>query len=157
MVCRLKTKFRETFKYYIHKWWAKRLGSVFRGIVLAACSDESADILKSYYSKNCFSDLTVFDPFMGSGVTVGEAAKLGCRVIGRDINPVSSVIVRASLAKYKVDEINSIFIQIENNIKDKIQSLYKTKLDNGKLTDVLYYFWVKILNCPNCELQIQPF
>ena len=143
--------------YYIHKWWAKRLGSVFRGIVLATCSDESADILKSYYSKNCFSDLTVFDPFMGSGVTVGEAAKLGCRVIGRDINPMSSVIVRASLAKYKVDEINSIFIQIENNIKDKIQSLYKTKLDNGKLTDVLYYFWVKILNCPNCENETDLF
>lgn len=25
--------------YYLHKWWAKRIGSVFRGIILGACLD----------------------------------------------------------------------------------------------------------------------
>ena len=29
--------------YYLHKWWARRLGSVFRGILLGACLDESED------------------------------------------------------------------------------------------------------------------
>ena len=60
--------------YYLHKWWAKRLG-VFRGIVLGACLDETEDFWKHYYSANDFGENTVFDPFMGSGVTVGEAVK----------------------------------------------------------------------------------
>ena len=63
--------------YYLHKWWAKRLGSVFRGILLAACLDETEDFWQRFYSLNDFDETTVFDPFMGSGVTVGEAIKLG--------------------------------------------------------------------------------
>lgn len=143
--------------YYIHKWWAKRLGSIFRGIILAACRDEHCDIIKDYYSKNCFSDVTVFDPFMGSGVTVGEAAKLGCMVIGRDINPVSETIVHASLAKYKIIEIDKIFKKIERNVKEKIQLFYKTKLESGNIANVLYYFWVKTLKCPKCKKEIDLF
>jgi hypothetical protein len=68
--------------YYIHKWWAKRLGSVFRGIILAACAKEESDIQGDFYKAINFSDITIFDPFMGSGVAVGEAIKLGCKVIG---------------------------------------------------------------------------
>ncbi len=116
--------------YYIHKWWARRLGSVFRGIILAACENENANFFKDYYSANNFSDITVFDPFMGSGVTVGEAAKLGCKVIGRDINPVSSTIVQASLSQYHVSEVMELFKKIEKGTKKKIQSYYETKLSD---------------------------
>ncbi|QTA90534.1 DUF1156 domain-containing protein [Desulfonema magnum] len=143
--------------YYIHKWWAKRLGSVFRGIILAACENEDADILKDYYSKNCFSDVTVFDSFMGSGVTVGEAAKLGCMVMGQDINPVSAIIVQASLEKYEIAGVDKTFKTIERNIKKKIRSFYKTRSENGNIADVLYYFWVKTLNCPNCGKETDLF
>ena len=34
-------------------------------------------------------NLAVFDPFMGSGTTIGEAHKLGITALGRDINPVA--------------------------------------------------------------------
>ena len=37
--------------YYLHKWWAKRLGSVFRGVLLAACLDESENFWKNYYQQ----------------------------------------------------------------------------------------------------------
>ena len=26
--------------YYLHKWWARRLGSVFRGILLGTCLED---------------------------------------------------------------------------------------------------------------------
>ena len=29
--------------YYLHKWWARRLGSVFRGILLGTYLDEEED------------------------------------------------------------------------------------------------------------------
>jgi len=63
--------------YYLHKWWARRLGSVFRGIILGAQLEDNDDFWSRFYGVNDFSDTVIFDPFMGSGVTVGEAIKLG--------------------------------------------------------------------------------
>jgi putative DNA methylase len=39
----------------------------------------------------------VFDPFAGGGAIPLEAARLGCRTFGNDINPVAHIIQRASL------------------------------------------------------------
>ncbi|MDM8541951.1 hypothetical protein QUF90_12760 [Desulfococcaceae bacterium HSG9] len=143
--------------YYIHKWWAKRLGSVFRGIVLGACAEDHDDFLNLYYRKNDFSDKIIFDPFMGSGVTIGEAIKMGCKVIGRDINPVSSTIVKASLNSYPINDVDSAFRTIQKNSKEKIERFFKTKLPNGDFAKVLYYFWVKFIECPFCHENINLF
>lgn len=34
--------------YHIHKWWAQRLGSVFRAILIAAFSPPDADVLAAF-------------------------------------------------------------------------------------------------------------
>jgi putative DNA methylase len=87
---------------------------------------------------------------MGSGVTIGEAIKLGCRAIGRDINPVATTIVKAALSRYSVDEVHEQYCLIENQVKKKIQPYYQTHSSNGELGDVLYFFHVKYLDCPQC-------
>ena len=109
--------------YYIHKWWARRLGSVFRAIILAACNDSTSNLMKDFYSSNNLSDITIFDPFMGSGVTIGEALKLGCNVIGRDINPVAGTLVSASLSDYRIEEVEQTFSNIERKLKHRIKSI----------------------------------
>ncbi len=53
--------------YHIHKWWATRLGSVFRAITLAALSPPATDIWADFYKKHDLADKIVLDPFMGSG------------------------------------------------------------------------------------------
>ncbi|MBF0345464.1 MAG: DUF1156 domain-containing protein, partial [Nitrospirae bacterium] len=40
--------------YHIHKWWAKRLGSVFRGIILGSLLHENDNLEKAYYQKNVY-------------------------------------------------------------------------------------------------------
>jgi hypothetical protein len=70
----------------IHKWWAKRLGSVFRAILLGSALPETENLEDVFYRKHDFRGQTVFDPFMGSGTTIGEAHKLGFTTLGRDIN-----------------------------------------------------------------------
>jgi len=142
--------------YYIHKWWAKRLGSVFRGILLSCCLSETADLSQEYYNFHNFSDITIFDPFMGSGVTIGEAIKLGCRVIGRDINPVPASMVETLLTKYEKREIKTVYNQIQDKLKKKILSFYKTRIGNHETT-ALYYFWVKHIDCPQCGKQVDLF
>jgi adenine-specific DNA methylase len=68
--------------YYIHKWWARRLGTVFRAMVVGTFSPACSDVKDSFYRPVRFPQAVVFDPFMGSGTTIGEALKLGCRAIG---------------------------------------------------------------------------
>ncbi|HEY2413550.1 MAG TPA: hypothetical protein VGI40_14975, partial [Pirellulaceae bacterium] len=57
--------------YHVHKWWAKRLGSVFRGVLLGCALPEHSDLQGEFYRKHDLNDQVVFDPFMGSGTTVG--------------------------------------------------------------------------------------
>src|SRR5712691_2943416 len=65
--------------YHIHKWWATRLGSVFRAITLAALSPRGFPLWEAFYRRHNFAGKIVLDPFMGSGTTLGEAVKLGAK------------------------------------------------------------------------------
>jgi adenine-specific DNA methylase len=78
---------------YIHKWWAKRLGSVFRTIVIYTLLDENATVIEDkgkrrkvtkeelenpwelYLKDVDFNDKIVLDPLMGAGTTVIESLR----------------------------------------------------------------------------------
>ena len=143
--------------YYMHKWWARRLGSVFRGILLGACLNEGEDFWSRFYGKNNLARTVVFDPFMGSGVTVGESIKLGCTAIGQDINPVAYLACRAAFAKYDPTEVISTFKCLERTVASKLLSYFKTRTDADGEAIVLYYFLVKLVSCPQCDNQIELF
>ena len=136
--------------YHIHKWWAQRLGSVFRAIVIGALAPTGTDVKRSFYRPVRFPDVVVFDPFMGSGTTLGEALKLGCRAVGRDINPVAHFAVRNALASHSRDALIREFQAIEHDVADKIRYFYEARLPGGEHAQSLYYFWVKVLDCPGC-------
>jgi adenine-specific DNA methylase len=142
---------------HIHKWWAQRLGSVFRGILIGACLPAGEDVWNAFYQPTRFNGLTVYDPFMGSGTTLIEARKLGCRVIGRDINPVAHFLVRNALNSLSVESVTATFRAIEADTAPLLRSYYKTRLPDGRPAQVLYYFWVKHLPCPECGRRIDLF
>jgi len=138
--------------YYIHKWWAKRLGSVFRANVLGVLLEQDEDIWSAFYKAHHFEKAIILDPFMGSGTTLGECAKLGVRAIGCDINPISTFMVRQALTPIDEWTLKKTFGAIEADVKEHIQSYYKT-LDpkTHQKCDVLYYFWVKVVKTPEGE------
>jgi adenine-specific DNA methylase len=142
--------------YYIHKWWAKRLGSVFRSIIIASCVDKHEDVSRLFYEPAKFEDKVVFDPFMGSGTSVGEAVKLGCKVIGADINPVSTTMVRSFLSRYSKEEVQHTFDKLSSSAGVKIRALYSTVLDSES-AEILYYFWVRTVDCPKCNHAVELF
>lgn len=70
----------------------------------------------------------VFDPFAGGGAIPLEAARLGCRSYGNDINPVAHIIEKGSAElpqKYgkplsiRQDEFDSIYGEIGNQILEE--------------------------------------
>ncbi|WP_409294039.1 DNA methyltransferase [Peribacillus sp. SCS-26] len=138
--------------YHIHKWWATRLGSVFRAITLGALTPESNDIWKEFYKKHDLKDKVVLDPFMGSGTTIGETIKLGAKAIGCDINPISTFLVNQAFNKVSEKELREAYENLENKIAPEIKKYYKTLHPlTGELIPVLYYFWVKIVTLPDGE------
>ena len=143
--------------YYLHKWWARRLGSVFRGIVLGACLDDTEDFWDHFYARNSFDSTVVFDPFMGSGVTIGESIKLGCKAIGRDINPVSYIACRTAFTQYGVEDVLRTYRHLERTLAPKLLRYFQTKASAGEDATVLYYFLVKVVSCPECEKEIELF
>ena len=55
----------------VHKWFARRPGSLFRGLVLSEFSDEP--LTNTYFRANDFSGRVIADPFIGGGTPLIEA------------------------------------------------------------------------------------
>ena len=142
---------------HIHKWWAQRLGTVFRALTIATFAPSGADVFELFYKPVRIPGVTIFDPFMGSGTTLLETMKLGARAIGRDINPVAYFLVKCALSVHDRNAILQTFRAIERDVADDIRSFYRTTLPGGVRADVLYYFWVKTVKCPACEASVDLF
>src|SRR5438128_1283516 len=136
--------------YHIHKWWAQRLGSVFRGLLLGSVLPSDADLRESFYARHSLDDVTVFDPFMGSGTTVGEAHKLGMTALGRDINPVAIRSAKTAFGSLNRRRILAAYDQVASRVEHRIRNLYRLTDPQGRASEVLYYFWVMQCDCPDC-------
>jgi adenine-specific DNA methylase len=71
----------------VHKWFARRPGALVRGLILSEFS--SKPLKESFYACNDLKGLRIADPFMGGGAPLIEANRVGCDVMGCDINPIS--------------------------------------------------------------------
>jgi putative DNA methylase len=143
--------------YHTHKWWAQRLGSVFRAAVLGCTVPRGSAVMDLYQSAVKLPAPVIFDPFMGSGTTVGEAHKLGCTVIGRDINPVAWRAVRTALQPVDKGRLMALFAELQETTAPAIKALYASQDSDGKVCDVLYWFWAKQLACPDCGHAVDLF
>lgn len=138
--------------YHIHKWWATRLGSVFRAITLAALSPPDTSVWRDFYSYHRLKGRVVLDPFMGSGTTLGEAIKLGAKAIGCDVNPVSTFLVRQGLTRISEANLRAAFDDLKKMIEPEIRQYYETSDPiSGARIPVLYFFWVKTVEAPDGE------
>lgn len=136
-----------------HKWWAKRLGSVFRGILTAAVTEDAAAALAAYGSRTRLDGLTVLDPFAGSGTTVVEALKLGARTVGWDINPVATLVQRQAVQRWDTSALQHSYKLVEESCRAEIDRVHRT--EGGET--VLYYFWVAVASCPGCGADTRLF
>ena len=76
----------------VHKWFARRPGTLFRALLLSEFSD--APVRDAFYRAGNLRGKTIVDPFMGGGTPLIEANRMGADVKGFDINPMSYWIVR---------------------------------------------------------------
>ena len=177
---RLAQPERSSFKpiYQMHKWFARRASCVFRAILLGAlkpawkADGTPTDLMEEFYRNHGDDPDTagkvVLDPFMGGGTTVVEALRLGCRVIGIDLNPVAWFIVKTEVEPVDLDALQDAFDRLaarpvawsdDKPLRETLLGLYRTTVAPDVEADVIYTFWVKHAICtdPTCKREVPLF
>jgi adenine-specific DNA methylase len=133
----------------IHKWFARRPGTLFRNLLLSEFNGEEA--LASAYWRAHELRGVIADPFMGGGTTVFEANRLGLSVIGSDINPMAHWIVKQGLVGIDRGAFCSAANLVAVSVEKELDGLYRTQCKKcRRLAHVKYFLWVKTETCPFC-------
>ena len=141
----------------VHKWFARRPGTLFRGLLLAEFSERP--LREVFYEANEFAGRRIADPFMGGGTPLLEANRLGFDVVGYDINPMSYWIVKQEIEYLDLAAYDKAADLLRSELEKEIGHLYRTRCrfcgsDNAH---VKYFLWVKTIDCQGCKKGIDLF
>jgi putative DNA methylase len=129
---------------YLHKWWARRLGSVFRAVLLYSLVDEktkvkdpngpwrpiTAEELANPWSLfardvDCGGKI-LLDPFMGSGITAIKGLACNCRIVAQDLNPVAWFLVKVALEPLALQGVQAAFDALERAVAGQVLQYFRT-------------------------------
>lgn len=137
--------------YYVHKWWARRTGSVFRAILLDQLLNPGEDRMRAMACAHDFSDTVVLDCFHGGGTTIGEALRLGCKVVGSELNPVASFLVAQMVRDIDQAMLDTAFEQVRAAAEKPLREMYVTACPTcHEAAQAQYVSWVKQVICEEC-------
>ena len=141
----------------VHKWFARRPGTLFRGLLLSEFSDEP--LREVFYRANDLKSRQVADPFLGGGTPLLEANRMGCQVIGFDINPMSYWIVKQEIEHLDLGAYDQAVESLRRRLGNDIGHLYHTEcvLCGKQDASVKYFLWVKLISCRQCGKDIDLF
>jgi hypothetical protein len=141
----------------VHKWFARRPGTLFRALALSEFGN--APLPDIYFEPNNFAGRKIADPFMGGGTPLIEANRVGCDVIGIDINPMSAWIVREEIEHLDLDSYTDEALCLISKLRSEIEDYYLTDcpLYGDTNVPVKYFLWVKVVDCHVCGESIDLF
>ena len=117
-----------TAVYKMHRYFARRPWSVFRGLV-------------EHYSN---PGSIILDPFCGGGVTVIEGLRLGRKVIGVDLNPLATFITRLEALDVDLAALREAFDHVEDRCRAQIEEMYLALCPNcGQSVPADWFEWSK--------------
>ena len=141
----------------VHKWFARRPGTLFRGLLLSEFLDKP--LQEAFYTANSLQGLKVGDPFMGGGTPLIEANRLGCDTTGFDINPMAYWIVKQEIEHLDLPGYVKAANSLRGQLEKEIGELYRTRcvFCNNQEAHVKYFLWVKTIACRTCSTAIDLF
>lgn len=140
--------------YNTHLYWSQKSFNVINSLITHLSAEK--DI--------------VFDPFMGSGVTIFEAIQSNINRIGIgcDVNEMSKFITSSILNDIPYADLNQLYSNLKNKLKN-LSHYYETKCDHcgaiGNISKVVFdkpertvnHFTIKAISysCPNCKKKVK--
>ena len=134
----------------VHKWFARRPGTLFRGLLLAEFGQRP--LQDTFFDSNDLSGRRIADPFMGGGTPLIEANRLGCDVAGFDVNPMAAWIVREEIEHLDLQAYERASEGLLNALREDVGAYYRTgcPLYGDAEVPVKSFLWVKTLDCAAC-------
>lgn len=133
--------------FFVHKYFARRITSNFRMMLVGAMLPYEEDIwdyLYDDFSHENREDMVVLDSFMGGGTTIFESLRLNTKVIGCDLQPLSKFATTALVKKMDKDRLKKDAKKLEKRVAGEIMKYHRTKCPCcGEQADVMYTFHVK--------------
>ena len=141
----------------VHKWFARRPGSLFRALTLSEFGE--APLSDLYFTGNDFPGRKVADPFMGGGTPLFEANRVGCDVTGFDINPMAAWIVREEIEHLDLAAYQTAANHVLAALRRDVEHLYLTDCPHygDANVPVKYFLWVKVVDCAACRKEVDLF
>ena len=133
--------------------WFNELMSICSGYGIRVPNLYGYDRAYKKQPENQFNNITVLDPTAGGGSIPFEAMRLGCNVIVNDLNPIATVIEKATL-EYPLkfgDELKKPLGYYADIIIEKVSeamsSYFVTDRKNEMDMSFLYH---RTVTCPHC-------
>ena len=141
----------------VHKWFARRPGTLFRGLLLSEYA--RSPLRAAFYQSHKLNGLRIADPFMGGGTPLLEANRIGCDVIGYDINPMAYWIVKQEIERLDLEAYRASAETLRGSLEKELGHLYRTGCGEcgSQEAHVKYFLWVKTINCRKCGQEISLF
>ncbi len=117
--------------YFINEFWTsgQRRGHSLHEISYRACF--KPQLPEFFISRLTSPGDAVYDPFMGRGTTLVQAALQGRRPIGNDVNPLSTLLVRPRLNPPHLGSITAALANVPwgrtVNLRDELLVFYHTE------------------------------
>lgn len=137
--------------YGAHKWFARRLGTSIRALLVGAATESREQFWTSYYGEGLLEGVTVLDPFVGGGSILMEASRLGADGFGCDIDPVAAAVSQfQSTDLWHLPDLASTQQRLQEIVGRRLATYYQTVEPDGTPGILLHAFWVHFAICGGC-------
>lgn len=137
--------------YGVHRWFARRPATLVRALLL--CADLPGAAAEGTFwerhgsSNPWLSGVTVYDPFLGGGTSLVEAARMGASVAGRDVDPLAVALANTELHPQVAGAAATAAQSLIDHLRDQLGELFGAA--DAEWTP-LHWFWLRRVTCPHC-------
>lgn len=140
--------------YGVHRWFARRPATLVRALLLGADLPSTATgemFWERHRSpQRWLSGVTVYDPFVGGGTSLVEAARMGADVAGRDVDPLAVSLANTELHPEVSEAAAAEAELLIAHLQDVVGDMYAPA---KAAWTPLHWFWLRRVTCPHCAEQ----